>query len=206
MTNVSRPIGTPITLTLTLAVALVLAGCPRAAKPDEAPKTPTSGGEMLRARDFYPLAVGNSWTYEDVSAAGSTTRTVTIVREEGGVFYDSQNGALRFDAIGLRDRDRYLLKEPLLPGATWHSVVSVQSTERYEIVEAGRPCEVPAGTFANCVRVRATIQRAGPGFDYVAEWTYAQGIGIVEFSTTTVRQGGPRRRQLEARLVSFHLE
>lgn len=180
---------------------LVGTGCPRQAVPDAKP----AAAEALRAEDFYPLVVGNAWTYEDSAGSGTNARrTVRIVREEGGVFYDDQRGALRFDAAGLRDGERYLLKEPLVKGTTWSAVVGVLSTERYEIVEAGRPCSVPAGTFGACVVVRGT-NRITADDSMTIEWTYAQGVGIVALRTVLQRGEGPAHTQVDAKLVSFEL-
>jgi len=156
----------------------------------------------LRARDLYPLAVGHAWTYESVSGGVSEQVTVRVLRESGGYFVDSNGGALRHDATGLRDPNRYLLREPLVAGTKWTSVQSLQSSESYEVVEADRPCTVPAGTFARCVRVRGAT-RLDEKRSLVSTWTYAEGVGLVELRTSLESAGQPPKPQVEARLVKF---
>ena len=50
----------------------------------------------------------------------------------------------------------------IVQGTKWSSIVSVSSTERYEIAAVGETVETPAGKFDGCVRVRAH-NRAGQG-------------------------------------------
>jgi hypothetical protein len=142
--------------------------------------------------DFYPLAIGNEWTYRDESPAarqGATTRTVRVLsRARDGYFKDSERGEIRADADCLHDRSRRLLCGPIAVGTTWTSVVAVSSTEKYEIVGVGERLETPAGTFEGCVRVRAT-NRAGPGSELVLEITYAPGIGPARIETFALVSG-----------------
>jgi hypothetical protein len=144
--------------------------------------------------DFFPLAIGNEWVYRDESPAlpaerRGTPRTVRIVeRTSDGYFRDNERGELRADADCLHDRSRRLLCAPLEKGRTWSSVVSVSSTERYEIAGVDEVVETPAGRFGGCVRVRAH-NRAAPGADHVLEITYAPGVGPVRLETFAVIEG-----------------
>ncbi len=70
---------------------------------------------------------------------------VKILKEEDGFFQDSQGGQLMVDSFGIRDQKRYLLRGPVESGRTWTNVVSVSSTEHYQILQAGFPCQAPAG-------------------------------------------------------------
>jgi hypothetical protein len=160
--------------------------------------------------DYFPLAVGNEWVFVDESpslpaASRGKTRTVRIVsRDADGYFVDSERGALRADADCLHDRDRRLLCAPIEAGRTWSSVVSVSSTERYEIAAVGERVETPAGRFDRCVRVRAT-NRAGPGAQMVLETTYAPGVGPVRIETFAV-VGATASPQVRAVLSSYRVE
>jgi hypothetical protein len=127
-----------------------------------------------------------------------------VSRDAGGYFVDTERGALRADADCLHDRDRRLLCAPIELGRTWSSVVSVSSTERYEIAAVGERVETPAGRFDGCVRVRAT-NRAGPGAQIVLETTYAPGVGPVRIETFAV-VGGTASPQVRAVLSSYRLE
>lgn len=174
--------------------------CHRSAKPDPS-DAPASGSE-LRVRDFYPLSVGNRWTY-DVRMGNRTERkSIEIVAEEQGFHRDSEGGLLRIDDEGLRDPQRYLLRDPLVKGTAWSSVPAPGSIESYEIVEAGTSCRTPAGTFARCVRVRGENRVAASRL-LVSEWTYAEGVGLVELRTRIERGEDEFLPQIEMVLVSF---
>jgi hypothetical protein len=171
--------------TLLPLAALALA-CARAPAPPPArPQTPA---------DYFPLAVGNEWVYRDESPAlpadrRGATRTVRILeRTADGYFRDNERGELRADPDCLHDRARRLLCAPIAPGNAWKSVVSVSSTERYEIAAVGETVTTPAGTFGGCVRVRAH-NRASPTTDHVLEITYAPGVGPVRIETAAVVNG-----------------
>jgi hypothetical protein len=185
----------------TLALAGLLLACAHG------PAAPSRPGAPA---DYYPLAIGNQWVFVDESpslppASRGRTRTVRIVsRDAGGYFVDTERGALRADADCLHDRDRRLLCAPIELGRTWSSVVSVSSTERYEIAAVGERVETPAGRFDGCVRVRAT-NRAGPGAQIVLETTYAPGVGPVRIETFAV-VGGTASPQVRAVLSSYRLE
>jgi hypothetical protein len=171
---------------------------------------PTPPSRPASPADYYPLAVGNEWVFADESpslppASRGRTRTVRIVsRDAEGYFVDSERGAVRADADCLHDRERRLLCAPVEPGRTWSSVLSVTSTERYEIAAVGETVETPAGRFERCVRVRAT-NRAGPAAQLVLETTYAPGVGPVRIETFAV-VGARAELQVRAVLSSFRLE
>ena len=162
-----------------------------------APATPSTSSAAPAARGpatFFPLAVGNEWVYRDESPAlpaerRGATRTVRILeRTADGYYRDNERGELRVDADCLRDRSRRLLCGPFEVGHAWSSVVSVSSTERYEIAAVGEAVETPAGKFDGCVRVRAH-NRAGPGTDHVLEITYAPNVGPVRIETFALVDG-----------------
>src|SRR5690606_3545730 len=108
--------------------------------------------EALKADAYYPLAVGNRWTYRAKVLNETTERAVTIVDQADGFYRDTMGGKLMADPYGVRDDRRYLLRTPVRPGHTWTNVVSVSSVEHYQILDVAN-CEVPAGRFKDCVRV-----------------------------------------------------
>lgn len=178
-----RPVNAPRPL-LVLALVLALAACARA------PVAPAARPPSPSPAEYFPLAVGNTWTFLDRSPqqAQPSRRTVRIVaRDRDGYYLDDQRGALRADADCLHDRARRLLCQPIAPGSAWISVVSASATERYEIAGVDESVTVPAGTFRGCVRVRSQL-RAG-AVDQVAELTYAPGVGPVLLQTFAVVKG-----------------
>ncbi len=182
-----------------LAAALAAAGCAHRASPPH-PAAPA---------EYFPLAVGNEWVYADRSPQlgpdASRDRRVRILRRDAdGYFVDSERGELRADADCLHDRMRRLLCAPFEVGRSWSSVVSVSSTERYEIAAVGETVRTPAGTFEGCVRVRGH-NRAGPSADQVLEATYAPGVGLVKLETFVVVKG-VATPQVRAELKSYRVE
>jgi len=185
--------------TLLLLAALGIA-CARA---------PVATPQPAAPGDYFPLAVGNEWVYRDESPAlpperRGDARTVRIVdRTKDGYFRDNERGELRADRDCLHDRARRLLCGPIAPGTSWSSVVSVSSTERYEIAAVGEAVATPAGRFENCVKVRAH-NRAAPTTDLVNEITYAPGVGPVRIETFVVVEGKVTP-QFRALLQSFRV-
>lgn len=184
-----------------LPLAALVAACARA------PVAPPRGASP---GDYFPLAVGNEWVYRDESPnlpprAGPSSRTVRILeRTRDGYYRDNERGELRADPDCLHDRSRRLLCAPIEPGKTWASVVSVASTERYEIAAVGETVVTPAGRFEGCVRVRA-LNRASPGTDHILEITYAPRVGPVRIETFVV-VGGKVTPQIRAVLERYRLE
>jgi hypothetical protein len=185
------------------ALAAACAGAP----PSPSPAAP---GKASAPGDYFPLAVGNEWVYRDDSPAlpperRGAQRTVRILeRTKDGYYRDSERGELRADPDCLHDRSRRLLCGPISPGTSWASVVSVSSTERYEIAAVGESVSTPAGRFEGCVRVRAH-NRAAPGTDHVLEITYAPRVGPVRIETYAV-VGADVTPQVLAVLERYKLE
>jgi hypothetical protein len=160
--------------------ALALAACAKGAT--------TAAPARLRAADYQPLAVGNQWTYAGTMMGQPVERTITIVGTKDGFFVDDANGMFRVEPDGLRDDKRYLLMEPIEKSKTWSAVVSVGSTERYEVVDVGFTASTPAGAFRDCVRVRGT-NRIDRVKSLSTEWTFAPGVGIVRIVVTAQVDG-----------------
>lgn len=192
------------TMRSALALSLLaLAAC------THAPAAPAAAAAATPAR-YFPLAVGNEWTWEDQSPQlpperRGALRTVRITERTADGFYrDTERGELRAGPDCVRDRVRQLLCAPLQAGTTWKSVVSVSSTEKYEIAAVGEQVTTPAGTFTGCVRVRA-VNRAATGTELVNEITYAPGVGPVRIETFVVKDGAAAP-QLRALLRSYRIE
>jgi hypothetical protein len=182
---------------------LALTGCAHLEAGTSARRSPTPA-------DYFPLAVGNEWIWEDQSPQlpadrRGATRTVRIVERTADGFYrDSERGELRATGDCVRDRVRQLLCLPFTAGAAWKSVVSVSSTEKYQIAALDETQTTPAGVFRGCIRVRA-INAAGAGAELVHEISYAPGVGPVRIETFAVVDGAATP-QLRAVLKSYRLE
>ncbi len=190
-------------------VAAVLLSLPaRAADAPAVPPRPSPAAIAAATAEvarYFPLAVGNEWTWADRSphqpGAAPRTRTVRILSRDGeGYFLDDERGALQAAGGCIRDRSRRILCAPLEPGHAWSSVLSLTSTEHYRIEATGVTVKVPAGTFEDCVVVRAR-NRAGDDADTVLEIAYAPDVGPVRLETW-VEVKGRRIPQVRAELLS----
>ena len=181
-----------------LLASLVLgSGC---SKNVEAPKREASTDNVAQ---YYPLAVGNRWTYR-LNGIAHKQVTVEIQGQQDGYFVDNQKGQLAVDAYGLRDAKRYLLRGPLQEGHTWTNVVSVSSTERYRILGVGVACQAPAGSFQGCVQVEGR-NRMDANATLVNTMTFAPGVGIVRLDIAVEAKDGQRTPQILMELTGWQL-
>jgi hypothetical protein len=190
-----------------LLLAAALAACAHAPAPAATPSRPPA--PLGDPTAYFPLAVGNEWTWTDRSpqsgAGAPKRRTIRIVsRDADGFYLDSDKGALRSAHGCIQDRSRRILCTPFEFERTWTSIVSETSTERYQIAATGLTATVPAGTFEGCLLVRAR-NRAGADAEILLETTYAPGVGPVRIETFAL-VGGRRLPQVSAELASYRME
>jgi hypothetical protein len=152
--------------------------------------------------EYYPLAVGNAWSYR-VELLGSPPEDheISITKEEQGRFTDSTGNVLTVDNFGIRDEKRYLLRTPLEVGTKWNNVVSVSSYEQYAIVEAGQACDAPAGSFQNCVVVESRNKGDGERV-LINSLTFAPKVGLIRVATV-LETDGKRIPQAKLELTKF---
>jgi hypothetical protein len=174
-------------------IALLLCSCRSGPQPG-----PATGEDATR---YYPLAVGNSWTYL-VRGTGKQ-ETVSIVGRDGAWFLDDHRGRLRYEKDGVRDADRYLLRTPLSAGAKWSAVENLV-VQRFEVVSMDANAVTQAGTFTRCAVVR-NEQPLGKRGKFVTEWTYAKDVGLVQLVTSTVDAQGREQEQTRLQLVAYRL-
>lgn len=178
------------------ALLLLLCAC----KSAPAAKPAAASGED--AAKYYPLAVGNSWTY-DVRGADKQ-ETIQIIGRDGPWFLDDHRGRLRYENDGVRDSDRYLLRSPLAAGAKWSAVENLV-VQRFEVTSLDASLVTQAGTFTRCAVVR-NEQPLPQGGKFVTEWTYAPGVGLARVVTSTVDKQGKKQEQTKLQLVAYHLQ
>lgn len=146
---------------------------------------------------LFPLAVGNRWTYRVRFLGADETLTVALVSGKEGIFVDDRGRRYQEDRSGLRDDQRYLLREPLEPGKGWSSVISIESTEHYRVAAIGETVSVPAGRFEGCVEIEGRTP-AGPDRAQLALQSYCPGVGlarVVTFEEVSGRRGPPQWRE-----------
>lgn len=180
---------------ITFCVAFAACAAPQAPKP-----------KPLTAVDYWPLAVGYSWTYQISIGQGAPQQDqVRIVKQNAdGFFVDSRGATIQHHPAGVYDGQRFLIRDPLEPGAKWVAVPSANSLERYEIVAVGFTATVPAGVFQNCVKVRST-NRMDEHKTLIGEWTYTPGVGMILFTSALQIDDRPPLPQAEMQLVQYAL-
>jgi hypothetical protein len=181
-----------------LCFAALLIACKSAPAPS--PASAAAPGED--ATRYYPLAVGNSWTYQQ---PGSDKReTIHIVGQDGPWFIDDHRGRLRYEPDGVRDADRYLLRTPLAPGAKWSAVENL-IVQRFEVLATDASLVTQAGTFTHCATVR-NEQPLPKGGKFITDWTYAPKVGLAQIVTSTVDSRGRQQEQTKLQLVAYHVK
>ncbi len=163
---------------------------------------------------YFPLAVGNSWTYT-VSGLGSAsgpvtvrvTRSVTVGEQEyfelagyagapALVRLTSDGRLVELDSRTGQERLWYDFAAP--EGATWRPEIPVDCLGTAKIASRHAKTEVPAGSFDALQITYGATQCADAGWD---EETFAPGIGLLRRTEITI--AGPRAMLLtEARLGS----
>lgn len=181
-----------------LWLLLALSACKTATPVPDAAETPAGPDPAL----YYPLAMGNSWTYQQRGA--SRRETIRIVGRDGPWFLDDHRGRFRYESDGVRDADRYLLRKPLSVGAHWNAVENMV-VERFEVRAIDATVVSEGGTFTRCVLVH-NEQLMPKGARFVTEWTYAPGVGLVELVTSTVDARGVQREQTRLQLVGYKVQ
>jgi hypothetical protein len=184
-------------------------GGPRPAPSPPLPPPPLTTRERIEKggpspASFFPLAVGNEWTYSVTTGGQTQQETIHIVGRDGPWFLDDQRGRLRIEADGVRDADRYLLRAPLVAGSTWTAVDNLV-VQQFELSAVDVTLVTPSGRFEHCVVVR----NDGPlpnGARFVTEWTYAPGVGLVALRTFRTNAQGKETTQTSLTLVSYRLE
>jgi hypothetical protein len=187
----------------TLAPALLALACAGPAQQARTASAPAAVADESLSR-YYPLAVGNEWTYELTAGEQRKRETIKIVGRQGAWFTDDHRGRLRFDAEGLRDEDHYLLRPPLERGKKWSAVANLV-VQRFEVVATDGSEVTPAGTFLHCVTVRNEQPLPSSRGTFVSEWTYAPGVGMVRMRTSVVAPDGNASPQISLALVEFKL-
>lgn len=158
-----------------------------------------------RARDLFPLAIGNRWSYEVGFLGAKQSLSVSIVSRDGTWFSDSRGQHFLAAADGLRDEHRYLLKEPLEPGHGWDSILDVATTEHYKVTETGLGLDVPAGHFDGCVHLEARSAQ-GNALSLIAEQDYCPGVGLVRVVTFQEKSGVRGPQQWMQELTSYNVQ
>lgn len=177
-------------LAVIVVAAVAVVGC--ATTTDAGPTGP-------RASDFSNAAVGNVWAYKLTPGPDEPQAVKMVSRDERGFYVDDRGGRIAPRSDGLFDGERFLLKEPVVAGATWIAVQKSKrpelpgATEQYRIVATDLRVTVPAGTFDGCVEVEGTTPTRDPETGrpatIVMRWVWAKQVGMIRLQQLVQREG-----------------
>ena len=127
---------------------------------------------------YWPLKVGNSWTYlfTDFSGAtpvthGQAVKVTGTISQSGATWFVAKTTQgttnvstfyYRHDAVGLLTCFKlvptpyYMIKRPLTNGTTWVMMTSAGGSIHRTITNCNATTTVPAGTFTHCLLITQT--------------------------------------------------
>ncbi|MFO7736597.1 MAG: hypothetical protein R6W70_10365 [bacterium] len=153
-----------------------------ATSPAKKPALPGKNQKSMDYKDsalaYFPLSVGNSWTYSVNYLGESGKMKVVIEKEENGWFVDNRGHRMKADKRGIRDKDRYLLRFPL-HNQRWVSILSPSQKEVSTVTEIDKSVTVPAGNFPDTVVTMTEIEVEKGKTLYFFRYFAAQ-VGIIK--------------------------
>jgi hypothetical protein len=153
--------------------------------------------------DFYPLRVGNAWSYDVDTGEPSTTLAVTRVEAFDGTIAELRTGesVVRYqvgsDGIRLPGSDAWLIRAPIRVGATWPA----PGGRSAELVSTRAVSETPAGRFDDCLEVL----EVGGKLDLEVRTVYCRSIGPTTVTSTMRSKRSARSLTVAARLRGYEV-
>jgi hypothetical protein len=186
------------TLIVLLFAAVAVTGCNNSKK-----DTPPHASDYKEsALKYFPLALGNKWTYNVNYFGSAGTIEVVITGTDGDWFLDNRGGRIMADRRGIRDADRYMLMFPL-QRESWVSIIDTKTRETRKTVGVDETVAVPAGTFEGAIKVHTYVElpegRLLHSFHY-----FVADVGIVKIETAIEEpKEGKMIPQTVTELVSY---
>ena len=148
----------------------------------------------MSSSSYYPLTVGNTWTYQVKGGQAYTTK----VTEQNGDTFTVHTTMVNATTKIKRAGDEYIsdspeagktiisFKENLKVGDTWqnsYKVNGIDSTLTYVVKEVGGTKEVNGKTFKDVLFIEADSKMSMNGnalpMKYVTQYYYAKGVGLI---------------------------
>ena len=157
-------------------------------------------------KEYYPLEVGNLWTFKTNSMVTNTNRTDReLIEKRDGSTYTFESGEVMINmgTFILNKNGTILLKTPFEKGTTWNDI-----GVKGEITAVGEPYKVPAGEFSDTVEVTIEYQRPDKDdpqkiFTDRTVTRYAKGIGPISYYYEVKRPDGETIPTFRSELVSL---
>jgi hypothetical protein len=145
---------------------------------------PVASGDKdrLSVDRLYPMRAGSVWTYDVDTGDGPPTLAITRVTANGEGHADISSGGVpiryeqRADGLYRGDREGYVLKQPLRPGARWDSGQGTTA----EVSAVDKSVSTPAGEFSGCVEV---IEQGGQT-QKIVRTVFCPDVGPVELESS----------------------
>jgi len=149
---------------------------------------------LMSASDYYPLAVGNTWTYKMKNGQSYTS---AVTGRDGDAFIVSTtlaNTASHIKKVGgeyVSDspepgKTMISFKDNLQVGDAWqnsYKVNGIDTTLTYAVKEIGIVKDVNGRTFKDVIFIEADAKMSMNGNEipvkYVTQYYYARGVGLI---------------------------
>ncbi|HSW61374.1 MAG TPA: hypothetical protein VLJ60_11270 [bacterium] len=187
-----------LALVILFLAAIAVTSCNNTKK-DAPPHTSDYKESALK---YFPLALGNKWTYNVNYFGSAGSIEVLITGTDGEWFLDNRGGKIMADRRGIRDADRYILMFPLQREA-WISIIDPRTRETRKTAGVDETVKVPAGTFEGAIKVHTYVElpenRILHSFHY-----FVADVGIVKIETAIEEpKEGKMIPQTVTELVSY---
>ena len=162
---------------------------------------PTPASAVLRPLDFYPLRAGNAWSYDVDTGERSTTLAVTRVETFDGSIAKvrTAEAVVRYevlpDGIRVPAADAWLIRAPIVLGATWPGL----GGRTAKLVSTDVVAETLAGRFDRCIEV----SEVGGELELDVSTVYCPGVGPVSVTSTMRSNVSERVLTVSARLRGY---
>ena len=148
----------------------------------------------MTSTSYYPLAVGNTWTYKTNAGQSYTTK---VTEQNGDTFtvhttlVDASTKIKQAGNDYVSDspeagKTMVSFKDNLKVGDTWqnsYKVNGIDSTLTYVVKEIGITKEVNGKTFKDVIFIEADSKMSMNGnalpMKYAAQYYYAKGVGLI---------------------------
>jgi len=178
---------------------IVLAACSHGSLRTREAGAPASQADV---REFFPLEVGATWRYTVNRLGKKATWTRSISAREGDDFVFSDFVRVRATALGVRDQDRYFLRNGIAAGESWWAQLAVDRRLQVEVKATDASVTTLAGRFDGCLVVQES-QPLPDQHTLVTQITYARGVGMVKRVILVRKPGGGSMSQESAELMSY---
>lgn len=162
-----------------------------------------------RVTDYYPLKVGNAWTFLTTDLTNETTKeSLELIVKRDKTTYFFQHGEQFIDMNGrvLVNRNGYVfIKTPFEVGAQWKEV---GASAIIKITAKNQKYTVPAGQFDQTLEITWWFDRVDEKdetkiYKDITIYRFAKGLGPIYYYYEVIRPDGEKVSVFKSELVKF---